>query len=67
MNWHERLNLAFASKIFKADGPFFLRLGRIWELEAQIEELVSLLVPEADRSKNPLIKDYAQKIADAFE
>lgn len=47
MNWHEQLNLAFCSKMFKPDGPFFLRLGQIWELEAHIEELVSLIIPEA--------------------
>lgn len=33
-NWHESLNLAFASKMFKPDGPFFARLSQIWELEA---------------------------------
>jgi len=34
IDWHEKLNMAFCSKMFKADGSFFLRLGEIWEYEA---------------------------------
>ncbi len=34
VNWHEALNMAFCSRMFKPDGPFFTRLGQIWELEA---------------------------------
>ncbi|CDW78336.1 oxysterol-binding protein [Stylonychia lemnae] len=66
-NWYEQLNLQFCSKMFKADGPFFMRLGQIWELEAQVEEIVSLIIPEANRTKNPLIRDYALKISQASE
>ena len=67
INWHEALNMAFCSKMFKPDGPFFTRLGQIWELEAHVEELVSLMVPEASRTKNPLLIDYAHKICAASE
>ena len=55
--------MAFCSKMFKPDGPFFTRLGQIWELEAHIEEIVSLMIPEANRTKNPLLVDYANKIS----
>lgn len=46
-DWSETLNLAFCSKIFKPDAPFFIRLGKVWEKEAELEENLSLLVPEA--------------------
>ncbi len=59
--------MAFCSKMFKPNGPFFNRLGQIWELQAQVEELVSLIIPEANRTKNPLIRDYAQKIGSYSE
>lgn len=59
IDWHEALNMAFCSKMFKPEGPFFTRLSQIWELEAQVEELVSLMVPEATRTKNPLLVDFA--------
>lgn len=54
--------MSFFSKVFKQDSPFFTKLGQIWTLEAQLEELLSLLIPEADKTKNPLIIDYADKI-----
>jgi len=38
-------------------------MGSIWELEAQLQEVISLLVPEANRSGNPLLKTYANQIA----
>jgi hypothetical protein len=38
-------------------------MGSIWELEASLQEVISLLVPEANRSGNPLLKTYANQIA----
>ena len=52
------MNLAFVTKVFKPDSPFFVNLGRVWELEAQLEELISLIVPEATKTKNQLIIDF---------
>jgi hypothetical protein len=46
-DWNEALNLAFCSKIFKPDSPFFTRLGKIWEKEAELEENISMIIPEA--------------------
>ncbi len=35
-SWNERLNMRFLSKIFTPDSPLFLKMGHIWELEAQL-------------------------------
>ena len=48
--------------MFKPESPFFNSLGKIWEVEAQLEELASLLIPESNKTKNPLIADYVDKI-----
>ncbi len=60
---HERLNMRFFSKVFQPEAPLFQKMGSIWELEAQLQEVISLLVPEANRSGNPLLKTYANQIA----
>jgi hypothetical protein len=39
-------------------------MGSIWELEAKMQEVISLMVPEANRTGNPLLKSYANQIAD---
>jgi len=62
VDWEEELSLKFCTRIFKPESTFFDRLGKIWELEAMIEELISLLVPEAQKSKVPIIVDYAEKL-----
>ena len=59
----EALNLKFCAKIFKPDSPFFLRLAQIWGLEADLEEVLSLIVPEANRTKNPLLIEYSERIS----
>lgn len=51
----EALNLKFCAKIFKPDSPFFQRLASIWDLEADLEESLSLLIPEAQKTKNPML------------
>ena len=61
---HERLNMRFFSKVFQPDTPLFLKMGTVWELEARLQEIISLMVPEASRSGNPLLKNYANQIAD---
>ncbi len=61
---HERLNMRFFSKVFQPDAPLFLKMGTVWELEARLQEIISLMVPEASRSGNPLLKNYANQIAD---
>ncbi len=63
-NMHDRLNMKFFSKVFHPEAPLFQRMGSIWELEAQLQEVISLLIPEATRSGNPLLKNYANHIAD---
>ena len=60
---HERLNMRFFSKVFQPEAPLFQKMGSIWELEAQLQEVLSLLVPEANRSGNSLLKTYANQIA----
>ena len=54
--------MAFVTKVFKQESPFFINLGRIWELEAELEELISLIVPEASRTKNFMLVEYSEKI-----
>lgn len=61
LDWYDKLNMGFVTKVFKPDSPFFSNLGKIWELEANLEEIISLLVPEAKKTKNLLIQDYAEK------
>jgi hypothetical protein len=39
-------------------------MGTIWELEAKLQEVISLMIPEATRTGNPLLKNYANQIAD---
>ena len=60
---HEALNLKFCAKIFKPDSPFFQRLGQIWGLEANLEEVLSLMIPEANKTKNPLLIEYSERIS----
>jgi len=57
------LNLAFVTKIFNPESTFYNKLGQIWELQAELDELLSLMVPEAAKSKNPLLVDFAEKIS----
>jgi len=66
-DWNEQLNLAFCTKVFNPESAFFKKLGHIWELEAELEELVSLIVPEAIRTKNLLLIDYADKISNVSQ
>lgn len=61
---HDRLNMRFFSKVFHPEAPLFQRMGTIWELEASLQEVISLLLPEATRTGNPLLKNYANHIAD---
>lgn len=61
---HERLNMRFFSKVFQPEAPLFQRMGSIWELEAKLQEVISLMIPEATRTGNPLLKNYANQIAD---
>jgi hypothetical protein len=60
---HDRLNMRFFSRVFQPEAPLFQKMGSIWELEASLQEVISLLVPEANRSGNPLLKTYANQIA----
>jgi hypothetical protein len=55
--------MRFLSKVFQPEAPLFQKLGSIWELEAQLQEVLSLLVPEANRSGNSLLKTYSNQIA----
>ncbi len=61
-DWNEQLNMTFVTKVFKPESSFFVNLGKIWELQAQLEELTSLIIPEATRTKNILIVDFSEKI-----
>lgn len=63
----EALNLKFCAKIFKPDSPFFQRLAQIWGLEADLEEILSLMVPEANKTKNPLLIEYTERISAVSE
>jgi hypothetical protein len=65
--WHDRLNMRFFSKVFTPDSPLFLKMGKIWELEAHLQEVLSLLIPEANRTNNHLLKNYANQVADITE
>eukprot|EP00349_Pseudokeronopsis_sp_Brazil_P011726 CAMPEP_0202979840 /NCGR_PEP_ID=MMETSP1396-20130829/85886_1 /ASSEMBLY_ACC=CAM_ASM_000872 /TAXON_ID= /ORGANISM="Pseudokeronopsis sp., Strain Brazil" /LENGTH=66 /DNA_ID=CAMNT_0049719455 /DNA_START=271 /DNA_END=471 /DNA_ORIENTATION=- len=58
--------MAFVTKIFRPDSPFFHNLGKIWELEAQLEEVVSLLQPEAKKARsNPVaLSEFADQIVE---
>ena len=62
MDQHVQLGLAFCTKIFKPEMPFFEKLARIWSVEAELEETVSLLLPQAKGTGNQLVIDYAQKV-----
>lgn len=33
-DWYEELSLAFCTKIFKPESPFFDKLGKVWLQEA---------------------------------
>lgn len=55
---NEQLNLAFCTKVFNPEAPFFKKLGSIWDLQAQLDELLSLIGPEVQRSKNNLLINY---------
>jgi PH domain len=59
VSWHERLNMRFMSKVFSPDSPLFSKMGNIWDLEAKLTEVLSLLEPEAAKSGNKLIQNYA--------
>lgn len=63
-SWQERLNMQFFSKVFTQDSPLVTKMAQYCELEAQLQEVLSLLIPEAERSGNPLIKNYANQVAD---
>jgi hypothetical protein len=54
--------MTFITKVFKPESSFFVNLGKIWELQAQLEELTSLIIPEATRTKNILIVDFSERI-----
>ena len=56
--------MSFFAKVFTQDSPLVLKMARYCELEAELQEILSLLVPEAERTGNPLIKNYANQIAD---
>ena len=62
-DWNEALNLSFCTKLFKPDSNYFTRLGKVWEKEAELEENISLIIPEAQRTKHPIIIDYTEKIS----
>jgi hypothetical protein len=61
---HERLNMRFFSKVFQPEAPLFQKMGSIWELEAKLKEIISIMLPEATRSGNLLLKNYATQVAD---
>lgn len=67
VSWNERLNMRFFSKVFTPDSPLFTKMGEIWEVEAQLQEVLSLLIPAAERSGNPMLKNYANQIGDLTE
>jgi hypothetical protein len=59
--------MRFFSKVFAQDSPLIMKMGQFCELEAQLQEVVSLLIPEANRTGNPLLKNFANQIGDITE
>ena len=51
--WANQLNLAFTSNLFKPDSPFFMKLAKVWEKEAEMEESMSFIVPDVKKLNNP--------------
>ena len=52
VDWSKHLNLAFTSQLFKMDSPFFMKLGKVWEKEAELEESLSFIEDEAKKINN---------------
>lgn len=57
---NEKLNDVLATNLFNKFDPLYTKIGKVWSVQAQFEEVMSLMEPEL--KKNPRLKSNGQKL-----
>ena len=58
----EKMNDVLATNIFSKFDPLYQKIGKIWSVQAQFQEVMSLMEPELNKNKR--LKTDGEKLAD---
>jgi hypothetical protein len=61
------LDSEFKTSIFSQSSQFYEELGYLWVTEAEIQEILSLLLPELFKLELPILADFGVQLQEKLE